>query len=132
MEKRERADDFGPWSASDTSPVVASNTHTGGGADTGPNDGLIDFVFKGYSRTLTKVDGPRCTHRPTCSRYAFLAFKRHGYVVGSMLTIDRLIRGQRSSALRPLDLYKIEEGTRYYFDPVSNNDFFFRADDHAH
>lgn len=121
---------FGPWSTSDDAPTVASARHGGATsasatAPSGPNDGFVDFVYQGYARYLTKVDGPRCEHRPTCSHYALLAVKRHGYVVGSMLTIDRLLRGSRSSALRSLDIYKVEDGVRYYYDPVENNDFFF-------
>ena len=126
MERKPRGDDFGPWSTSDRAPVVASAPHAGSAPIArAANDGLIDFVFSGYARYLTKVDGPRCEHRPTCSRYAYLAVKRHGYVVGSLLAIDRLLRSNRSSALRSLEIYKIEAGTRYYFDPVGNNDFFF-------
>ncbi len=121
-----RPSDFGPWSTSDRAPVVASAMHTGSAPiAAGANDGLIDFVFAGYSRYLTQIDGPRCEHRPTCSHYAFLAVKRHGYLVGSFLTIDRLLRGSRSSALRGLEVYKVEDGVRYYYDPVENNDFFF-------
>jgi len=126
LHERPRESKFGPWSKSEQAPVVASGTHPGAGPTRGaPNDGLIDFVFSGYARYLTKVDGPRCEHRPTCSKYAFLAVKEHGYVVGSFLTIDRLLRSGRSSALRTMPLYKIEDGTRYYYDPVRNNDFWF-------
>lgn len=125
--KRRSADrDFGPWSEADAAPVVASTSHSGSAAiSRAPNDGLVDFVFAGYSKYLTKVDGARCEHRPTCSHYAYQAIKRHGYVVGSFMTIDRLLRGNRSSVLRELDLYKIEEGQRYFYDPLENNDFFF-------
>lgn len=126
MEKRSSSAEFGPWSTSDQAPVVASADHSGGSTRVASReDGLLDFVFTGYSRYLTRIDGPRCEHRPTCSYYAILAMKRHGYVVGSLLTIDRLLRGRRSSVLRELDLYKIEDGVRYVHDPVSNNDFFF-------
>jgi hypothetical protein len=124
--RRSAPSDFGPWSTNEAAPAVASTTHGGSAAiNRGPNDGLVDFVFAGYSRYLTKIDGARCEHRPTCSHYALLVMKRHGYLVGSMMTIDRLICGNRSSVLRELDLYKIEDGQRYYYDPVENNDFFF-------
>lgn len=127
LRKRQGTDEFGPWSVNDSAPRVASQQHRGSGHSGvgGPNDGLIDFVFDAYSGHLTRIDGPRCEHRPTCSRYAFLAVKKHGYLVGTFLTVDRLLRGNRSSVLRQLDIYKVEEGTRYYYDPVDNNDFFF-------
>jgi hypothetical protein len=115
---------FGPWSTSESAPSVASSAHSGS-RSSGPNDGFVDFVYGAYSRYLTRIDGARCEHRPTCSRYALLAVKRHGYVVGTWMTVERLLRGGRSSVLRPLEIYKIEEGRRYYYDPVENNDFFF-------
>lgn len=124
MKKRPRAESFGPWSTSTAAPVVASAAHPGSAAiQRAPHDGFVDFVFRGYSRYLTRIDGTRCEHRPTCSYYAVLAVKRHGYVTGSLLSIDRLLRGGRSSVLRQLDLYKIEDGARFYYDPVENNDF---------
>ena len=89
------------------------------------NDGFVDVVFGLYRNYLTKIDGARCEHRPTCSHYAYLAVKRHGYVVGSLMTIDRLLRGSRSSVLRELETDKVDEGVRFYYDPVENNDFFF-------
>lgn len=124
MHQRPRPDNgFGPWSTSATSPVVTSSAHAG--APASRDNELVDFVFDAYSGYLTKIDGARCEHRPTCSRYAMLALKKHGYIFGSWMTIDRLLRGRRSSVLRELDLYKIEDGARYHYDPVENNDFFF-------
>lgn len=115
---------FEPWSVSTTAPVVDTGTaHTGYGSHGGP--GFIDFAFQIYSRYITRVDGARCEHRPTCSRYAVDAIKKHGYVLGSLLTIDRLLRAERSSTLRDLPIDKVEDGRHYFADPVENNDFFF-------
>ncbi len=52
------------------------------------------------------------------------ALRAHGFVVGSWLSIDRLLRSGRSSTLRslPVDPYP---GGVYYTDPVEENDFFF-------
>ena len=119
-------DSFGPWSVSDEAPPVASATHSGAAnIERGPNDGFIDFVYGAYSGYLTRIDGARCEHRPTCSRYGFEAVKRHGYVLGAWMTVDRLLRPPRSSVLRGMPIYKVEEGRRYYYDPVENNDFWF-------
>lgn len=120
---RPTEDHFGPF-ATDAAPIVASSSDAAT-ADRTPYDGFVDFVFTGYSRVLTRIDGPRCEHRPTCSHYAYLAIKQQGYVLGSLLTIDRLLRGSRSSALRSLPLYKVEDGVRYYYDPVENNTFWY-------
>jgi hypothetical protein len=123
----ERSNSHGPWSISDGAPIVASAAHHGASTSAGtrPHDGAIDFLFDSYARTLTKVDGPRCDHRPTCSRYALLAIKEHGYTVGTMMTIDRLIRGKRSSRLRSLPTYDLRDGQHLVYDPVEANDFWF-------
>ena len=125
MEHKSGSSDFGPWWANDVAPMVAPPAPGVPRARSGANDGFVDAVFGLYRNYLTKVDGPRCAHRPTCSHYAYLAVKEHGYVIGSFMTIDRLLRGSRSSVLRELETDKIEKGLRYYHDPVGNNDFFF-------
>jgi|GEM_PF-462481 putative membrane protein insertion efficiency factor len=86
---------------------------------------IIEFAFSIYTNHITKIDGARCEHRPTCSRYAVDAVRKHGFVVGSWLTIDRLMRGSQSSSLRTLPIYKFENGRPYFRDPVEENDFFF-------
>lgn len=126
MHERPRGDgDFGPWSATDAHPSIPPSSRDRARPTSTARDGLVDFVFDAYSGYLTKIDGARCEHRPTCSKYAYLSIKRHGYVVGSLLTIDRLLRGRRSSVLRELEIYKVEDGARYHYDPVENNDFYF-------
>jgi hypothetical protein len=54
-------------------------------------------------RKLAGFQGPRCPHRPSCSAYAVEAVHRHGPLLGSFIGVARLLRGQRSSALRLLD-----------------------------
>lgn len=86
---------------------------------------IVELGFKFYSNHLSKVDGPRCEHRPTCSRYALEAMREHGSVIGSWLTIDRLLRSNRSSSLKTLPVLKYHEGRPYFADPIDENDFFF-------
>lgn len=48
-----------------------------------------------YKRSLSPVFhalGARCRHLPTCSDYAGVAYRRHGFVRGSVLTLSRLSR----------------------------------------
>lgn len=113
---------FGPWSSSVQAPVVHSSLHPGSAATR--EDGFVDFAFSIYSKYITRIDGARCEHRPTCSRYAVEAIKTHGYVLGTLFTIDRLVRGSRSSTLRQLPVYKVEDGHHYFHDPLQENDFF--------
>lgn len=84
----------------------------------------MEVAFRFYSRHLTQVDGARCEHRPTCSRYAIESVRKHGLLVGSWLTVDRLMRTDHSSVLRFLPRRAFSGGT-YFVDPVESNDFYF-------
>ena len=90
----------------------------------GSTAGIFDLGYRFYVQGLTQVDGPRCEHRPTCSRYSYQAVRKHGMVIGSFLAVDRLMRGNRSSAIRRLPIYRVYQGSIYYHDPVESNDFF--------
>jgi hypothetical protein len=78
-----------------------------------------------YSSFITKMDGPRCKHYPTCSRFANQAVARHG-AIGIPMGLDRLIQDGASSVLRGLPEMEVGESMRH-FDPLSNYEF-WRAD----
>ena len=74
-----------------------------------------------YRHFLTKMDGPRCQHFPTCSRFANQAVARHG-IIGILMGLDRVIQPPQSSAIRSLP--QVEGwGQVRFFDPVSNYEF---------
>ena len=76
-----------------------------------------------YRDHISAVDGDRCPSVPTCSSYAVQAFKKHGFFIGWMMTVDRLIHeGQEERSVSPL-IYR--NGTRKLYDPVENNDFWW-------
>ena len=52
---------------------------------------FIGFV-KIYQITLSPFIGQQCRFTPTCSYYAINSLKQHGALVGSVLTIKRLLR----------------------------------------
>ena len=52
---------------------------------------FIGFV-KIYQITLSPFIGQQCRFTPTCSYYAIDSFKQYGALVGSVLTIKRLLR----------------------------------------
>ena len=54
---------------------------------------LIGLV-KGYRLLLSPWLGSSCRFEPTCSIYAIEAYERHGAMVGSALTVSRLLRCQ--------------------------------------
>lgn len=74
-----------------------------------------------YSNILTKIDGPRCQHYPTCSRFANQALAKHG-VLGIPLGLQRVIMNHESSAVRWLPPIQVGT-TRRYYDPVENHEF---------
>ena len=76
-----------------------------------------------YREHVSPIDGDRCPSLPTCSSYSFQAFEKHGFFLGWMMTVDRLIHeGQEETRVSPV-VYS--EGTWRIFDPVRNNDFWW-------
>ncbi len=73
-----------------------------------------------FSAYISPVDGDRCALYPTCAAYSREAFERHGFFLGLLLTVDRLIHEGNEMDLAPL--VKIHDRLRYY-DPVHNNVF---------
>lgn len=77
-------------------------------------------VFRDH---ISAVDGDRCPSVPTCSAYGVQAFEKHGFFVGWMMMVDRLIHeGKEETAVSPL-VYT--EGKWKIYDPINNNDFWW-------
>ena len=74
-----------------------------------------------YGNFLTRVDGPRCQHLPTCSRFASQAVARHG-LLGIALGLDRVIQPAMSSTVRLLPDVEFGDSVRHY-DPLENHEF---------
>lgn len=73
-----------------------------------------------FQRYISVVDSPRCPMYPTCSAYAIQALDKHGAILGSFITVDRLLHeSTKSEQTHPLTGY---ERLRFY-DPLSANDF---------
>ena len=71
-----------------------------------------------FQNVVGEVDGRSCPSFPVCSVYAKQAFVRHGWLVGSWLTMDRLIH-------EPDDLERgwwvVVDGEKRLYDPLSRN-----------
>ncbi|PLX86727.1 MAG: hypothetical protein C0618_08615 [Desulfuromonas sp.] len=106
--------DWGPWRTPENPPHLS---HTQG-KDTGPLDTLVRF----FQKYISPVDGARCPMFPTCSAYSRQALKKHGPLIGTMMTVDRLFR-----EADPLEKQTpiIKWGHQRYLDPVSDNDFWW-------
>lgn len=89
----------------------------------GPGDWLVSL----YSKHISPVDGDRCPSLPSCSSYSIQAIQKHGFVLGWMMTVDRLIReGKEETALSPTVFYR---GKWQILDPVENNDFWWHPEE---
>ncbi len=77
---------------------------------------------------ISKVDGDRCSSLPSCSSYSVNAFKKHGIVVGWLMTVDRLIHEGDEGSVSPQVYYK---GRLWNLDPVENNDFWWSCEDES-
>ena len=114
------ADDFGPWSADGRHPAMEQGQTQHRTPRQGP--GLLatsPFSLAGllWSHLLTRIDGPRCAHKPSCSIYAQQAMARHGLPKGAWLALNRLMRGAHSSVLRRLPMVRGASGI-FFLDPL--------------
>jgi Putative membrane protein insertion efficiency factor len=76
-----------------------------------------------YREHISPIDGDRCPSLPTCSSYSVHAMEKHGFFLGWMMTVDRLIHeGQEETKVSPVVYH---EGKWRIFDPVWNNDFWW-------
>ncbi len=76
-------------------------------------------VFRDF---ISPVDGDRCPSVPSCSAYSCLAFEKHGFFLGWIMTVDRLFHEADEKAVSPLVLVN---GRLKILDPVENNDFWW-------
>jgi putative component of membrane protein insertase Oxa1/YidC/SpoIIIJ protein YidD len=80
-------------------------------------------IIKFYGKYISPADGERCAMAPSCSGYAAGAFRKHGPLLGWIMTCDRLVRcGRDETRLSPSI---IKGNTRLTLDPVSANDFWW-------
>jgi uncharacterized protein len=76
-----------------------------------------------FQKYLSRVDGDRCAMTPSCSHYAQLAIRRHGALMGWIMTCDRLLRDGHDE-LKHSPMVMTRAGIRC-LDPVENNDFWW-------
>ncbi len=107
--------DFGPWS--DMPPDVYSASGRGSwGAE------AAIFCLRMFSEYISPVDGNRCQMYPTCASYSAQASRKHGFVIGTIMTADRLMHESEEVETAPLI---IKHGVGRFHDPVDANDFWW-------
>ncbi len=93
--------------------------HKGTSVATGFFTTLITF----FQKAISPVDGDRCPSYPTCAAYSKQAYEKHGALLGTLMTVDRLIHETSESKFSPtVEVY----GVRRIYDPVSANEFWNR------
>jgi putative component of membrane protein insertase Oxa1/YidC/SpoIIIJ protein YidD len=75
-----------------------------------------------FREYVSSVDGDRCMMHPSCSSYSLIAIEKHGFIIGYIMTVDRLIH--ENNEMDIAEVIKIGEVTRYH-DSVENNDFWW-------
>ena len=53
---------------------------------------LIILSLKLYKKTLSRQDGDACNFIPSCSEFAAQALKKKGFLIGTLMSADRLTR----------------------------------------
>ncbi len=86
-----------------------------------PSVALLQSILF-FKNTISKVDGDRCSSYPTCSAYGEMVVRKHGFIIGLLMTVDRLIHEASESKTSPLIK---KYGVQRIFDPPENNDFWF-------
>jgi hypothetical protein len=85
--------------------------------------GVAQRLLSFYRDNISAVDSNRCPSHPTCSSYSAEAFMKHGFVMGWLMTVDRLIHeGREEAAVSP---QVRSDGRWKIYDPVENNDFWW-------
>lgn len=85
------------------------------------NDSPPATLLSFYRQVIGRFDGARGNGYPVTSLYAKQALNKHGPVIGTWLTVDRLLRDWREIS-HPYTTIYADERLRYV-DPLQRNDF---------
>lgn len=105
----------GPWDSPEAA-VLQPEKKSG---QTNAGSSLVRF----YQKYISPIDGSDCPMYPSCSQYGLTCFHKHGFLLGWMMTVDRLYRCGRDELQRCATV-KVD-GHLKCFDPVQYNDFWW-------
>ena len=80
-----------------------------------------------YQHFLSHQWGHRCAYYPSCSNYALLAIRKHGAVIGTVITFDRLQHEANEVRTSP---QIFTGGQIKVYDPLENNDYWWYMKTH--
>jgi len=52
----------------------------------------VIYIIKFYQKFISPLKGQTCRFYPTCSTYALEAYKNHGFLKGTILTLKRILK----------------------------------------
>jgi len=111
----------GPWDSSSYRKLVQKKTERAG--NTSMSSPFFISLLNFFSKTISPVDGDRCPSYPTCAAYSKEAYEKHGALLGTLMTVDRLFHEADESRFSPIvEIY----GVGRIYDPVSANEFWKR------
>ena len=109
-----------------TAPAAAAGPS---GVKEGGLDGIVSAPVLFYQRFLGPHWGRLCSHYPSCSNYALMAIRKHGALVGSIMTFDRLQHESNEARYSPL----VQTGGEIWvYDPLENNDYWWYVSVRSH
>jgi putative component of membrane protein insertase Oxa1/YidC/SpoIIIJ protein YidD len=87
-----------------------------------PPAAALDAYVRFFQQVISPLDGPRSTMAPTGSVYARKAIKKHGALLGTVMTVERLMHEGNESQIAP----RIRRhGLWRTHDPVEANDWWW-------
>jgi hypothetical protein len=113
----------GPWDSPAYSAQVQKETKPR--RNTSMSSPFFITLLNFFSKVISPVDGDRCPSYPTCAAYSKEAYQKHGALLGTLMTVDRLFHEADESRFSPtVEVY----GVGRIYDPVSANEFWKRED----
>lgn len=106
----------GPWELDKNKNGVNENH------ETAPASYITLSLIRFFQKYISPVDGERCPCFPTCSSYSLQAYRKHGFFIGTLMTVDRLFHEGDIEKHAPLR--KVGDKERFV-DHLENNDFWF-------
>ena len=99
--------------------ATTEGTGSGSAHDFNPLLALVEF-YRGPLNHLSAVKKGHCPMYPSCSEYCMQCLRKHGFLMGWIMSCDRLMRcGRDEMTLSPMIPIN---GDLKCYDPVENND----------
>lgn len=88
---------------------------------------FFDKVLDFYQKYISPLDMSECPSYPRCSEYVRSVVRKHGFWVGWIMTVDRLLH-EGEEELK-VSKSVIVDGKLKILDPPENNDFWWCHDE---